>query len=171
MVKNYRVAMSTLHESTEEVEWQDPSAHIANDPDGHGFLGDEQGFAEELEEENEVEHLGTAPPTVYYSMQDVEELHKEWQETHQQEIVRLQREMQSQLHAQSTRARVQQNLGTGTQNPIGEAVPMRQARLSTNAPVFIPGQGLGTGMMMFYNSTPRPDEHTQQLGSVSRTTD
>ncbi len=41
MLKNYRVAMSTLHESNEEVEWQGPSARIADDPDGHGFLGDE----------------------------------------------------------------------------------------------------------------------------------
>ncbi len=58
-LKNYRVAMSTLCKPDEEEEWQNPSARIADDPNVHGLLGDEQGFIEELdEEENEVENLG-----------------------------------------------------------------------------------------------------------------
>ncbi len=96
-LKNYRVAMGTLQNPEETEEWQNPSAHIANDSDAQGF--------EEEEDENEEADLGIEPPMLYYSTQDMEELQQGWQETHQQELVELQRHMQSQLNAQALRQR------------------------------------------------------------------
>ncbi len=83
----------------------------------------------------------------------MEELQQEWQETHQRELVELQRTMQSQLNVQATTVRAQTTLGTTVPNPTGGVVPMGQPRLSTNAPAFVPGQALGMGTT-FYNSTP-----------------
>ncbi len=48
---------------------------------------------------------------------------------------------------------------------------MGQPGLPMAAPAFVPGQGpMGMGTM-FYNSTPRADSHTQQMGSASRSGD
>ncbi len=166
LLENYKAAVSTLHHPGEEEEWRNLSARIA-DPDAPEILGDERNLAEELEGEEDED---TAPPEVYYSSQDVEELQKEWQETYQQEIIELQCTMQSQLNAQAAKARAQPSLGTTVQHPIGMAEPTGPSRLSTNAPAFVPGQTLGMGMT-FYNSTPRPDDHTQPAGLVSRMTE
>ncbi len=154
-LKNYRVAMSRLHKSEETEQWQNPSARIADDPEIQRIEGDEQEFVEDYdgEDENRDENLGPVPPDVFYSTQDMQELHQEWQETHRQEMVELQRNMQSQLDAQAARARAQQNLGTTAQNSAEGEVPIGQPRLSMSAPVFVPGQALGMGMT-FYNSTP-----------------
>ncbi len=173
-LKTYRVAMSTLHDPDEPEEWQNPSTCIAEDLDVQGFVENEQEFVEDDEEdengEDGVENLGPVQPQVFYSMRDVEELHKEWQETYRQEIVELERNTQSQLNAQAAKARAQQNLGTTVRNPTEEVVPMEHPRLSTNAPAFVPGQALGMGTT-FYNSTPRPDDNQQPMGSVSTAMD
>ncbi len=105
------------------------------------------------EDEYEVENLGPAPPDIVYSMQHVEEMHQEWQETHQHERVELQLKMQSQMDTQTAKNRAQQNLGAAVWKPTEEVTPMEQSRLSTSAPALVPGCGLGMGTT-FYNSTP-----------------
>ncbi len=60
-LKNYRVAMSTLHDPDETEEWQNPSAHIADDPDVWGFIENEE------EDENGEDNLGPVLPTLFYS--------------------------------------------------------------------------------------------------------
>ncbi len=79
--------------------------------------------------------------------------------------------MQAQLNVQLAKSRGQGSLGGTVQYPTAGALLMGQLGLSTNAPVFVPGQGpTGIGGT-FYNSTPCAADHTQQMGSVSRSTD
>ncbi len=77
--------MSTLNEPDEAEEGLlNPSARIAEDPTGQTFVKTEQDFVEDYDEEDEQgeDNLGPVPPDVYYSTQDMQELHEEWQETH-----------------------------------------------------------------------------------------
>ncbi len=123
------------------------------------------------EEENEAENLVLGLCAVYYSAQDVDELHQEWQETHQQELIDLQQCMQAQLNAQLAKSREQGNLGSTVQYPPAGVMPMGQLGLSMTSPVFVPRQGpTGIGAT-FYNLTPCTGDHTQQIGSVSRSMD
>ncbi len=55
--------------------------------------------------------------------------------------------------------------------PAARVTPTGQPGLSTNAPVFVPGQGPMGISTMFYNSTPCVSDHMHQMGSVSRSTD
>ncbi len=84
-LRNYKSVLSTLQERDETGNL---SAHIAADPNGPEFATGEE--EEEGEEENGADDLVLGPRTVYYSTQDVEELHQEWQDTHQQEMIDLQ---------------------------------------------------------------------------------
>ncbi len=164
-LKNYQSVLSTLQEHDEVEELPNPSAQIANDPYEQEFV------AEEEENGNEEVNLVLRLETVYYLMQDVEELQKEWQETHQQEIFELRQCMQAQLTAQSAKSKGQGNLGGTVWYPAAGMMLTRQPGLLTSAPVFVPGQGpTGIGAT-FYNSTPRIGDHTQAMGSVSRSTD
>ncbi len=61
-LKNYKVAMSTLQEEDETQELQNPSAHIAEDPNIQEFVVDEEG------DENEDNGLVLGLRTVFYSV-------------------------------------------------------------------------------------------------------
>ncbi len=103
-------------------------------------------------DEQEDETLDLVPLDAFYSAQDVDEMQQEWQETHQRDLVELQRKMQSQLDAQ--KKRIQQNVGTTARTSTGGVLTTGQSRLSMSAPAFVPGHTLGVGTT-FYNSTPR----------------
>ncbi len=87
---NYKPILSTLREP--EALTEDPSAHIAEDPQSQEF---------EVKEEDEnganglwgpgIDPLVLGPDTVTYSAQDMHEHEQEWQEMHQQELIDVQR--------------------------------------------------------------------------------
>ncbi len=125
-----------------------------------------------VEEDKEIETdpLVLGCESVYYSTQDVDELHQEWQEMHQQELIDIQQCMQVQMNVQLARSGGQGSLG-GAEYPAAGVVLMGQSGLSMATPVFVPGQGpVGMGTT-FYNSTPHASNQTQQMGSVSRSMD
>ncbi len=72
--------------------------------------------------------------------------------------------MQAQLDAPAARSKAQRNLGSSVQYPAAGAMLTGQPGLSTNAPVFVPGQGpMGIGTM-FYNSTLCVSDHNAADG-------
>ncbi len=83
-LNNFKSVLSTLQEQDEPEEMENPSAQIADDLHGQEFTDGE-------EEENEADNLVLGPREVYYSAQDVDVLHQDWQEMHQQELIDLQR--------------------------------------------------------------------------------
>ncbi len=67
--------MSTLQEGDETEEVQNPSAHIANDPEIQQFVVEE-------EDGNERDDLVLGPRAVFYSADDVDNLTQEWLDMH-----------------------------------------------------------------------------------------
>ncbi len=116
-------------------------------------------FAVEEEDENEVEDLVLGPQTVYYSVQDVEELKQEWQAVHCQELLNVQEWMQVQLDGVLARSRRQENLGS------------TQPRLSATAPPFVPQPQLATNVQdPYFQGTTGNRNVTQPMGSDIRST-
>ncbi len=152
LLENYKVAMSTLQVLNETEESQHPSAQTVKDLNIQEVVVNEEEDDENDGEDERDKHI-LGPRAVFCSADDVDDLHKEWQATHQQEMIELQRNMHAQLNAQAAKSRAQQNLGSTAQYPATETTLTGQPGLSTNAPVFVPGQAMGMGTM-FYNSTP-----------------
>ncbi len=162
---NYQTVLSTLKLPA------NPSAQIADDPYGPGFVAEGDEYKEENEYEDEGNEGLLDKNDILYSAQDVEELQQGWHGRHQQEMCALQRNMQAQVDAQTAKVKRLENLGATVQYPTVQVTPTVQPGLSAGAPPFVPGQGpLGIGTT-FYNSTPHSDDRMQQMGSVSRSAD
>ncbi len=137
LLENYKVAMSTLQVPNKTEGVQNPSAYIADDLNMREVAVDEE--EDENDGEDERDNLVMGPETIYYSKDDIDDLHKEWQATHQQEMIDLQSRMQAQLNVQASKSKAQENLGSMVQYPVAGMTPMGQLGLSMNAPAFVPG--------------------------------